>query len=119
MDFVNDGTLTSVAVYRLDLESLTWTRVDSIRGDRAFLISGRYGFSVPVRPGAGGLIPQGNCVYFVLSGCDCERLYKFCLDDNTTSFHQILRNLPSLGAEHSGLFRRCTCPRWWKKRDCC
>ncbi|XBI49516.1 hypothetical protein VPH35_113070 [Triticum aestivum] len=66
-DFVNDGTLTSVAV------------VDSIGGDRAFLISGRYGFSVP-----------GNCVYFVLSGCDCEKLYKFCLDDNTTSFHQIL-----------------------------
>ncbi|XBI49504.1 hypothetical protein VPH35_113058 [Triticum aestivum] len=78
-DFINDGTLTSVAVYRLDLESLTWTRVDSIGGDRAFLISGLYGFSVP-----------GNCVYFVLSGCDCERLYKFCLDDNTTSFHQIL-----------------------------
>lgn len=63
-EFVNDATLTSVAVYRLDLGSLTWKRVDSIGGDRAFLICGRYGFSVPVRPGAGGLVQQGNCVYF-------------------------------------------------------
>ncbi|KAI4982760.1 hypothetical protein ZWY2020_023252 [Hordeum vulgare] len=89
-DFRNDGTLTSVTVYRLDLESMTWSRVDSIGHDRAFLVSGHYGFSAPVRPVEGGLVQQGNCVYIVWSSCDCERLYKFCLDDNTISFRQIL-----------------------------
>ncbi|KAF7086528.1 LOW QUALITY PROTEIN: hypothetical protein CFC21_089814 [Triticum aestivum] len=89
-DFSYEGTLTSITVSRLDLESMTWSMVDSIGGDRAFLVSERYGFSVPVCPGEGGLVQQGNCMYIVWSSCDCERLYKFCLDDNTISFRQIL-----------------------------
>uniref|UniRef100_A0A0D9X8G3 F-box domain-containing protein n=1 Tax=Leersia perrieri TaxID=77586 RepID=A0A0D9X8G3_9ORYZ len=44
------------------------------------------GFSSP----AVGGVTQSNCVYLLWSSCDCERLYKFCLDDNTASFYQIL-----------------------------
>jgi hypothetical protein len=88
--FLDDSTVTSIALYRVDIESMMWTRVHNIGRDRAFLVSGHYGFSVPVGPMSGGLLPQGNCVYLVLSSCDCERLYKFCLDDMTMSFCQIL-----------------------------
>jgi hypothetical protein len=88
--FLDDSIVTGIVVYRLDLEFMMWRRVHSIGSDRAFLVSGHYGFSVPVGPGAGGLVPQGNCVYLVLSSCDCERLYKLCLDDMTIGFCQIL-----------------------------
>ncbi|KAM0929762.1 hypothetical protein ACQ4PT_001385 [Festuca glaucescens] len=88
--FLDDSTVTSIAVYRVDLESMMWRRVHNIGHDRAFLVSGHYGFSVPLAPRAGGLVPQGNCVYLVLSSCDCERLYKFCLNDMIMSFCQIL-----------------------------
>ncbi|XBI49501.1 hypothetical protein VPH35_113055 [Triticum aestivum] len=79
-DLFEVGTLTSITVSRLDLESMTWSMVDSIGGDRAFLVSERYGFSVPVCPGEGGLVQQGNCMYIVCSAWD----------DNTISFRQIL-----------------------------
>jgi hypothetical protein len=89
-DFSEEGVLTGIMVYRLDLKSMMWRRVHSIGSDHAFLVSGHYGYSVPVGQGAGGLVPQGNCVYLVLSSCDCERLYSVCLDDMTISFCQIL-----------------------------
>ncbi|KAK1620740.1 hypothetical protein QYE76_026257 [Lolium multiflorum] len=56
--FLDDSTVTSIAVYRVDLESMMWTRVHNIGHDRAFLVSGHYGFSVPVDPGARCLVPQ-------------------------------------------------------------
>ncbi|CAL4999066.1 unnamed protein product [Urochloa decumbens] len=88
--FGHDGVLTDITVYRLDIsdddfESMVWRTVESIGGDRAFLLSGGYGFSCAVRGGQ----MEGNCVYLVWSCCDCERLYKFCLDDMTTSFRQV------------------------------
>jgi hypothetical protein len=61
-------------------------RVDGIGTDRAFLISGHYGFSCAAMEG----LVQGNCVYIVWSGCDCERIYMFCLDDMTISLQPIL-----------------------------
>ncbi|KAK3123557.1 hypothetical protein QOZ80_8AG0632720 [Eleusine coracana subsp. coracana] len=81
-----DGSLTGIAVHRFDSSDFMWRRVESIGGDCAFLISGDYGFSCTAA--AGQL--QGNCVYLVWSSCDRERLYKFCLDDMTISFDQIL-----------------------------
>ncbi|CAO2191643.1 unnamed protein product [Urochloa humidicola] len=89
--FGHDGVLTDITVYRLDIsdddsESMVWRVVASIGDDRAFLLSGGYGFSCNV---TGGQM-EGNCVYLIWSCCDCERLYKFCLDDMTTSFRQIL-----------------------------
>uniref|UniRef100_A0A0D3H0W7 F-box domain-containing protein n=1 Tax=Oryza barthii TaxID=65489 RepID=A0A0D3H0W7_9ORYZ len=42
--------------------------------------------SSPVEKG----VLKGNCVYLVWSSCDSEKPYKFCLDDRTISFHQIL-----------------------------
>ncbi|KAL6594074.1 hypothetical protein ACP70R_048975 [Stipagrostis hirtigluma subsp. patula] len=88
--FDEDGMPTDIIVYRLDglsdAESMAWRRVESIGGGRAFLISGDYGFSCAAVDGQ----MEGNCVYLVWSCCDCERLYKFCLDDMTISYHQIL-----------------------------
>ncbi|CAL4999069.1 unnamed protein product [Urochloa decumbens] len=85
----NDGVLTDIVVYRLDHsagpESMVWRTVEGIGDDRAFLLSGGYGFWCAVREDQ----MEGNCVYVVWSCCDCERLYKFCLDDMTTSFHQV------------------------------
>ncbi|CAL4999108.1 unnamed protein product [Urochloa decumbens] len=83
-----DGSLIRMTVRRLDLSDLVWRRVESIGSDRVFLLSGDYGFSCSAA--AAGM--QGNCVYLVWSSCDCERLYKFCLDDMTKSFHRILPN---------------------------
>ncbi|KAK3121843.1 hypothetical protein QOZ80_8BG0661710 [Eleusine coracana subsp. coracana] len=83
----SDGVLTDIAVFRLDLdEPMAWKKVDSIGFDRAFVIASGYGFSCDATHGR----LEGNCVYLVWSCCDCERLYKFCLDDMTVSFHQIL-----------------------------
>lgn len=87
--FGDDGVLTDIAVYRLDhsdSKSMAWRKVESIGHDRAFLVSGIYGFSCAATEDQ----MQGNCVYVVWSCCDCERLYKFCLDDMTVSFHRIL-----------------------------
>uniref|UniRef100_A0A0E0ICP6 F-box domain-containing protein n=1 Tax=Oryza nivara TaxID=4536 RepID=A0A0E0ICP6_ORYNI len=84
--FYDDGLLTAIRVFCLNLETLSWERVEGIGNDRAFLISGTYAFSCPSIEG----VLQGNCVYLVWSSCDSERLYKFCLDDMTISFHQIL-----------------------------
>ncbi|KAL5230529.1 hypothetical protein ABZP36_029305 [Zizania latifolia] len=84
--FGNDGPLTNIAVYCLDFEAMSWRRVESIGSDRSFLLSGLYGFSFPSMEG----MLQGNCVYLVWSCCDSERLFKFCLDDMTISFCQIL-----------------------------
>nr|CAB3483122.1 unnamed protein product [Digitaria exilis] len=81
-----DGSFIMMAVRRLDLSDLVWRRVESIGSDRVFLLSGDYGFSCS----AASAQLQGNCVYLVWSSCDCERLYRFCLDDMTKSFHQIL-----------------------------
>ncbi|CAL5005946.1 unnamed protein product [Urochloa decumbens] len=83
-----DGSLIRMVVRRLDLSDLVWRRVESIGVDRVFLLSGDYGFSCSAA--ASGM--QGNCIYLVWSSCDCERLYKFCLDDMTKSFHRILPN---------------------------
>ncbi|KAL6661325.1 hypothetical protein ACP70R_000709 [Stipagrostis hirtigluma subsp. patula] len=87
--FGHDGVLTDILVYHLDLsdtESMVWRRVEGISSDRTFLLSGGYGFSCAAINGK----MEGNCVYLVWSCCDCERLYKFCLDDMTVSYHQIL-----------------------------
>ncbi|BAT05692.1 uncharacterized protein [Oryza sativa Japonica Group] len=84
--FGNDGLLTAIDVFCLDLELMSWERVESIGSDRTFLISENYTFSCPSIEG----VLQGNCVYLVWSSCDSERLYKFCLDDMTISFQQIL-----------------------------
>ncbi|KAL5231835.1 hypothetical protein ABZP36_030611 [Zizania latifolia] len=84
--FGNDGPLTNIAVYCLDFEAMSWRRVESIGSDRSFLLSGLYGFSFPSMEG----MLHGNCVYLVWSCCDSERLFKFCLDDMTISFCQIL-----------------------------
>uniref|UniRef100_A0A0Q3V375 KIB1-4 beta-propeller domain-containing protein n=1 Tax=Setaria italica TaxID=4555 RepID=A0A0Q3V375_SETIT len=83
-----DGSLIKIVVRRRELSDLVWTRVESIGSDCAFLLSGDYGLSCSAA--AAGM--QGNCIYLVWSSCDCERLYKFCLDDMTKSFHQILPN---------------------------
>ncbi|KQK01169.1 hypothetical protein BRADI_3g54234v3 [Brachypodium distachyon] len=89
-----DGTPTRVAVYRLSLRDMEWKRVNGIGAGRAFVVSGNYAFSVEAGgEEAGeekGLVRQGNCVYLMASSCDCERLYKFCLDDMTISFRKIL-----------------------------
>ena len=82
----HDGSLTRILVHRLDLSSLVWTTVESIGSDRVFLLSSDCGLSTS----AASAQLQGNCIYLVWSSCDCERLYKFCLDDMTKSFHQIL-----------------------------
>lgn len=81
-----DGSFTRIVVRRLDLSSLVWTTVESIGSDRVFLLSSDCGLS----SSAAAVQLQGNCIYLVWSSCDCERLYKFCLDDMTKSFHQIL-----------------------------
>uniref|UniRef100_A0A0D3H0W4 F-box domain-containing protein n=1 Tax=Oryza barthii TaxID=65489 RepID=A0A0D3H0W4_9ORYZ len=78
--------LNGVSVYRLDQAESMLRRVDGIGTDRAFLISGHYGFSCAAMEG----LVQGNCVYIVWSGCDCERIYMFCLDDMTISLQPIL-----------------------------
>ncbi|KAL6645943.1 hypothetical protein ACP70R_017551 [Stipagrostis hirtigluma subsp. patula] len=80
------GAVNWIVVHRLDPSGNVWRRVESIGRDRAFLVSGDYGLSCAAT--AGQL--EGNCVYIVWSSCDCERLYKFCLDDKSISFHQIL-----------------------------
>ncbi|KAJ1254696.1 hypothetical protein BS78_K001800 [Paspalum vaginatum] len=98
--FGYDGVPTRIGVYLLDgysddsdsdprnkklsSSSMAWRRVESI-GDRAFLISGGFGFSCRATT-----TTQGNCVYLVWSCCDCERLYKFCLDDMTVTFYRLL-----------------------------
>ncbi|KAK3123558.1 hypothetical protein QOZ80_8AG0632730 [Eleusine coracana subsp. coracana] len=85
----DDGAVVEIIVRRLDhsgSDEPMWKRVDSIGDARAFLIAGDYGFSCP----AMGDLAQGNCIYLVWSSCDCERLYKFCLDDRTISFHKVL-----------------------------
>ncbi|XP_024317240.1 uncharacterized protein LOC112271703 [Brachypodium distachyon] len=56
--FENDGTPSAIAVFRLDLESREWSSVDSIGDDRAFLVSGRHGFSVPVAQAGGSFVQQ-------------------------------------------------------------
>uniref|UniRef100_A0A0D9X8H0 F-box domain-containing protein n=1 Tax=Leersia perrieri TaxID=77586 RepID=A0A0D9X8H0_9ORYZ len=84
--FAQDGLLTSIDVFCLDFDSMSWKRVDSIGSDRTFLVSGHYALSCPSING----VLQGNCVYLIWSSCECERLYKFCLDDMTISFNQIL-----------------------------
>jgi hypothetical protein len=72
-----DGSLIKIVVRRLNLSDLVWTRrVESIGSNRLFLLSGNYGLSCSAA--AAGM--QGNCIYLVWSSCDCERLYKFCLD---------------------------------------
>lgn len=81
-----DGAVTRIVVYRLDYLDSLWRRAESIGNDRAFLVSGDYALSCS----ATAAQLQGNCVYLVWSSCDCERLYKYCLDDMTISFHQIL-----------------------------
>ncbi|KAF2919927.1 hypothetical protein DAI22_08g171700 [Oryza sativa Japonica Group] len=78
--------LNGVSVYRLDRAESMLKKVDDIGTDRAFLISGHYGFSCTAMEG----LVQGNCVYIVWSGYDCERIYKFCLDDMTISLQPIL-----------------------------
>lgn len=83
----DDGVLTDIAVYRLDLygsKSMVWTKVESIGDHRAFLISSGYGLSFLATEGK----MQRNCVYLVWSSCDCERLYKVC--PMSISFHQVL-----------------------------
>ncbi|KAJ1261652.1 hypothetical protein BS78_09G046800 [Paspalum vaginatum] len=99
--FGYDGVPTRIGVYRLDgysddsdsdprnkklsSSSMAWRRVESIGDHRAFLISGGFGFSCRATT-----TTQGNCVYLVWSCCDCERLYKFCLDDMTVTFYRLL-----------------------------
>ncbi|TVU05673.1 hypothetical protein EJB05_48845, partial [Eragrostis curvula] len=84
----DDGAIVEIIVHRLDLSvpDPIWMRVESIGDDRAFLLAGDYGSSCPAVEG----LTQGNCIYLVWSSCDCERLYKFCLDDRTISFHKVL-----------------------------
>ncbi|CAL4999115.1 unnamed protein product [Urochloa decumbens] len=81
-----NGVVTRIVVYRLDFEDWVWRRAESIGSDRAFLVSGDYGHSCSATEAQ----LQGNCVYLVWSSCDCERIYKYCLDDKTISFNQIL-----------------------------
>ncbi|CAO2191638.1 unnamed protein product [Urochloa humidicola] len=83
----DQGTLIEIVVHRLDYcsddgDGPVWMRVESIGDDRVFLLAGDYGFSCP----AGGGLGQGNSIYLVWSSCDCERLYRFCLDDRTIRF---------------------------------
>ncbi|CAL4999070.1 unnamed protein product [Urochloa decumbens] len=86
----NDGVFGDIIVDRLDLsdpESMVWRTVDGIGNDRAFLLSpAGYGFSCAAREGQ----MEGNCVYLIWQCCDGERLYKFCLDDMTSSFRRFL-----------------------------
>ncbi|CAL4999072.1 unnamed protein product [Urochloa decumbens] len=85
--FPYDGAVTRIIVYRLNyFLDQVWRRVESIGSDRVFLVSGDYALSCS----AAAAQLQGNCIYLVWSSCDCERLYKYCLDDMTISFHQIL-----------------------------
>ncbi|PUZ51725.1 hypothetical protein GQ55_6G211800 [Panicum hallii var. hallii] len=81
-----DGVVIRIVVYRLDLSDWVWRRVESIGRDRAFLVSGDYALSCS----AAAARLQGNCVHLVWSSCDRERLYKYCLDDMTITFDQIL-----------------------------
>ncbi|XP_015695623.1 uncharacterized protein LOC107304732 [Oryza brachyantha] len=75
-----------VSVHRLDRDRATLRKVEGIGAGRAFLIAGRYGFPCAAVEG----VVQGNCVYVVLPGCDCERIYKLCLDDMTISLQTTL-----------------------------
>ena len=82
----SDSVQTRIVVYRLDLSDWVWRRVESIGRDRAFLVSGDYALSCS----AAAARLQGNCVHVMWSSCDCERLYKYLLDDMTITLDQIL-----------------------------
>ncbi|CAO2149704.1 unnamed protein product [Urochloa humidicola] len=86
----NDGVFGDIVVRRLDLsdpQSIVWRTVDGIGNDRAFLLStADYGFSCAAGEGQ----MEGNCVYLVWECCDGERLYKFFLDNMTSSFRGLL-----------------------------
>uniref|UniRef100_A0A0D9X8G9 KIB1-4 beta-propeller domain-containing protein n=1 Tax=Leersia perrieri TaxID=77586 RepID=A0A0D9X8G9_9ORYZ len=87
IESVGDLFLVAASAYGCPYDwPLVGVSVEAIGEDRAFLIAGRYGFSYTAVEG----LVQGNCIYIVWGGYDCERLYKFCLDDMTISFQSIL-----------------------------
>ncbi|KAJ1687945.1 hypothetical protein LUZ63_019335 [Rhynchospora breviuscula] len=86
--------VTHMEVYRLfeqfeeedrKNDGFYWEYVSSI-GDQAFFLSRMHGVSLCAREF--GVEP--NCIYATVSCSDGERLYKFCLDDQTYSFNVLL-----------------------------